>query len=124
MKKPLLFVSTALLTALLFSCSEEPTSIPIDQIQEIQFEVYDSLLVDVMVDVTILDYQEELDQYLMKEKRGGKILLVNGEGEVISETELAGEGPNQVPMIWEGRFMGKGSVYIQGDVRDYGFPCF
>jgi hypothetical protein len=79
----------------------------IDPVRELQFEVFDSLLVDVMEDVTILDYQVELDQYLMKEKRGGKILLVNGKGDVISETELAGEGPNQVPMIWEGRFMGK-----------------
>lgn len=107
MQKPFLFIPTALFATLLFSCSEESTSIPGDPIQELQFEVYDSIKVDVMQDVTILDYQEELDQYLMKEKRGGKILLVDGKGVVISETELAGEGPNQVPMIWEGRFMGK-----------------
>lgn len=91
-----------------FSCSQEnPTSEIVDPVKELQFEVYDSLVVDVMEDVTILDYHDELDQYLMKEKRGGKILLVDGKGKVISETELAGEGPNQVPMIWEGRFMGK-----------------
>jgi hypothetical protein len=79
----------------------------IDPVRELQFEVVDSMMVDVMEDLVILDYQEELDHYLMKERRGGKIFLVNGKGELIEEIELAGEGPNQVPMIWEGRFMGK-----------------
>lgn len=79
----------------------------IDPVRELQFEVVDSMMVEVMEDLVILDYQEELDQYLMKERRGGKIFLVNGKGELIEEIELAGEGPNQVPMIWEGRFIGK-----------------
>jgi hypothetical protein len=133
------FILIVLFTSLLFSCSEkESSNSVIDQVRELQFEVVDSLIVDVMEDVTILDYLEELDpfrdlqfevldslmvdvledlvildyqveldQYLMKERRGGKIFLVNGKGELIEEIELAGEGPNQVPMIWEGRFIGK-----------------
>ncbi|MDI1323569.1 MAG: hypothetical protein PSV36_12535 [Algoriphagus sp.] len=97
-----------LFAILLFSCSEEETSnSEIDPVREIQFEVVDSMMVEVLEDLVILDYQEELDQYLMKELRGGKIFLVNGKGELIEEIELAGEGPNQVPIIWEGRFLGK-----------------
>ncbi|MDR7129385.1 hypothetical protein J2X69_001722 [Algoriphagus sp. 4150] len=108
MIKSILFVFIALISVTLFSCSkEESTTTSLDPIRELQFEVVDSIMVDVMEDLVILDYQEKLDQFLMKERRGGKIFLVNGNGEMIGEVELAGEGPNQVSMIWEGRFLGK-----------------
>lgn len=96
-----------LFATILFSCSAKETNTVIDPVRELQFEVVDSIMVDVLEDLVILDYQDELDQYLMKERRGGKILLVNGKGGLIKEVELAGEGPNQVPIIWEGRFLGK-----------------
>ncbi|MEB2786751.1 hypothetical protein [Algoriphagus persicinus] len=103
-------ILTALFAILLFSCSEsekKSISTTTDPLQELQFEVVDSIMVDVLEDLVILDYQDDLDQYLMKERRGGKIFIVNGNGEMIEEVALAGEGPNQVSMIWEGRFLGK-----------------
>ncbi|WP_192346035.1 hypothetical protein [Algoriphagus sp. Y33] len=108
MNKSFLFVFIAFISFTLFSCSKkESTTASLDPIRELQFEVVDSIMVDVLEDLVILDYQEELDQFMMKERRGGKVLLVSGEGDVIGEVELAGEGPNQVSMILEGRFLGK-----------------
>ncbi|MBN3583786.1 DUF4221 family protein [Algoriphagus aestuarii] len=106
-KSPLLALSV-LLGTLLFSCSEKsPESNVIDPLQELQFEVYDSIMVDVLENVVLLDYQEDLDQYLVKEQRGSKVLLVDGKGKIIKEVELAGEGPNQIQFFSEGRFLGK-----------------
>lgn len=91
-----------------FSCSQkEAGSVGIDPIRELKFEVYDSIKVDALEILTITDYQKELDQYLMKELRGNKVMLVSGKGELIKEIDLMGEGPNQIPIALEGRFMGK-----------------
>jgi len=91
-----------------FSCSKkEPAPKPTDPTTELEFEVVDSIRVDVLEDLTILDYHESADRYLMKERRGGKIILTDGKGKVISNQEIAGEGPNQVPTLWEGRFFGE-----------------
>lgn len=90
-----------------FSCSQkEPTPKSTDPSTELHFELVDSIRVDVLEDLTILDYLESADRYLMKERRGEKIILTDGKGNVISNQELAGEGPNQVPTLWEGRFFG------------------
>lgn len=109
MNKSTFVILTTLFAITLFSCSESGkvvTETAIDPFQELEFEVYDSIMVDVLDDIILLDYQPDLDQYLVKEQRGGKVLLVDGSGEIIKEAELAGEGPNQVSMIWEGRFLG------------------
>jgi len=107
MNKSPFLILTALFAITLFSCSEKEAALTTtDPLQELQFEVVDSIMVDVLDELIILDYQEELDQYMMREKKGGNILLVNGKGEIIEKAELAGEGPNQVSMIWEGRFLG------------------
>ncbi len=99
---------TALFATVIFSCNENQSdTTEIDPFTELQFEVYDSIIVDVLENVIILDYQEELDQYLVKEQRGGKVLLVDGKGAVIKDVELMGEGPNQIQFILEGRFLGK-----------------
>jgi len=105
----------ALVALTIFSCSQSKTSPEGDPIQEMQFEVVDSLQVDVLEDLIILDYQEELGRYMMKESRGGKIFLVNEKDGSIQDVEIVGEGPNQVSMIWEGRFLGK-NRYIFKDM--------
>ncbi len=74
--------------------------------QILEFEVVDSLRVDVLQDLIILDYHEQKEQYLMKERKGGGIYLIDAAGGIIAQPELTGEGPNQVSMIWEGRFFG------------------
>ncbi|WPR73923.1 hypothetical protein [Algoriphagus sp. NG3] len=108
MNKSPCLILTALFAFILFSCSEEEThSKAHNPIQELQFEVYDSLMVEVLEEVVLLDYQDEVDQYLLKERRGNNVLLVDGKGKLIKEVELIGEGPNQIQFALEGRFLGK-----------------
>lgn len=107
MNKSPFLILTALFASILFSCSEkEATTTPASPIQELQFEVVDSILVDLLEPVTILDYHPSKDLYLMKNTREGKVFLVNGKGEILEKHELGGEGPNQIQMISEGRFYG------------------
>jgi hypothetical protein len=108
MNKSTFIILTVFFAIAMFSCSEkESTSSPIDPIKELQFEVYDSITVDVLDDLVLLDYQEELDQYMMREKRGGNVFLVNGKGTILDSAQLVGEGPDQLPFFLEGRFLGK-----------------
>jgi hypothetical protein len=101
------FYLFSVLVALYFACSEkESNSEMIDPIQELDFEVVDSLMVDILQDLIVLDYHSKKDQYLMKERRGNGIYLIDGAGVILSQPELVGEGPNQVSVIWEGRFFG------------------
>ncbi|PZX50722.1 hypothetical protein LV84_03914 [Algoriphagus ratkowskyi] len=112
MNKSTFVALTALLASILFSCSEkETTTIPTSPIQELQFEVYDSIMVDLLEPVTILDYHSSKDLYLMKNTREGKVFLVNGKGEILEKHELGGEGPNQIQQFYEGRFYGE-SGYV------------
>jgi hypothetical protein len=112
MNKSPFLVLTAFFAAILFSCSEkETTTTPNSPIQELQFEVVDSILVDLLEPVTILDYHSSKDLYLMKNTREGKVFLVNGKGEILEKHELGGEGPNQIQQFYEGRFYGE-SGYV------------
>jgi len=100
---PKLFVLSV--AALISFCSlKDPDQKLPDPTTQVKFEVVDSLIVNVLEDLTILDYQESTDRYLMKQLRGGKVVVTDGKGNVISSHEIAGEGPNQVPNVWEGRF--------------------
>src|SRR5690606_24147152 len=102
---PKLFVLSV--AALISFCSlKDPDQKLPDPTTQVKFEVVDSLIVNVLEDLTILDYQESTDRYLMKQLRGGKVVVTDGKGNVISSHEIAGEGPNQVPNVWEGRFFG------------------
>jgi hypothetical protein len=95
-------------TLLLFSCSQSDSVVKqSDPPKELTFKVVDSIMVDILKDLTILDYQASSDRYLMKELRGGQIVVTDGAGNVVSTQELAGEGPNLVPNLWEGRFFGE-----------------
>ncbi len=108
MNKSPFLILTALFASILFSCSEkETTSTPSSPIQELQFEVYDSIMVDALEILGVLDYLPSKDLYLMKELRKGNIFLVNGKGEIIDNRDIAGEGPDQIQMVAEGRFYGE-----------------
>lgn len=108
MHKSHFLIFIALFASILFSCSEKETSSsPTSPIEELQFEVYDSILVDLLEPVTILDYHPAKDQYLMKNTRKGIVFLVDSKGEILERHELGGEGPNQIPQFFEGRFYGE-----------------
>ncbi|WP_439488770.1 hypothetical protein [Algoriphagus sp.] len=125
MNKSPCLILTALFAFILFSCSEEEThSKAHNPIQELQFEVYDSLMVEVLEEVVLLDYQDEVDQYLLKERRGNNVLLVDGKGKLIKEVELIGEGPNQIQFALEGRFLGKGRFIFKEISETMDFHVF
>lgn len=112
MTKSTFVALSTLFAIILFSCSEkETTTTPTSPIQELQFEVVDSILVDLLEPVTILDYHPSKDLYLMKNTREGMVFLVNGKGEILEKHELGGEGPNQIQQFYEGRFYGE-SGYV------------
>ncbi|WP_425637705.1 hypothetical protein ACPUEN_20085 [Algoriphagus yeomjeoni] len=112
MNKSPFIVLTALFATVFFSCAEkETTSTSTSPIQELQFEVVDSIMVDLLEQVTILDYLPSKDQYLMKNNREGRVFLVSGNGEIQETHELGGEGPNQIMGFMEGRFYGE-SGYV------------
>jgi hypothetical protein len=110
MSKSTFVILTTLFAITLFSCSEsekEATETAIDPFHELEFEVVDSIIVDELVNLAVLDYLPSKDLYLMKELRKGNIFLVNGEGGIIDNRDIAGEGPNQIQMVGEGRFYGE-----------------
>lgn len=112
MNKSPFLILISLFACLLFSCSEKETSsTPTSPIQELQFEAVDSIMVDLLEPVTILDYLPSKDLYLMKNTREGMVFLVSGKGEILEKHELGGEGPNQIPQFFEGRFFGE-SGYV------------
>lgn len=105
---------TALFAITLFSCAEsekEVTATVTDPYQEMEFEVVDSMIVDLLEPVTILDYLPSKELFLMKNTREGIVFLVDGQGEVLEKHELGGEGPNQIQQFYEGRFYGE-SGYV------------
>jgi hypothetical protein len=109
MNKSTFVLLTTLFAITLFSCSEsekDPNSEMTDPLQLLEFEVIDSVMVEVLPDLIVLDYHAQKGQYLMKERRGGGVYLVDAAGKIIAQPELTGEGPNQLSMVWEGRFLG------------------
>ena len=107
MYKSRFLILIPLFATVFFSCSEKETaSAPTSPIKELQFEVYDSIMVDALETLAVLDYLPSKDLYLMKELRKGNIFLVNGKGEIIDNRDIAGEGPDQIQMVAEGRFYG------------------
>ncbi len=101
-----LVVIFALAHLVLVSCSKKET-VDTDPLAEVKLEVYDSVIVDVLQELMILDYNSSSDSYLMIDRKGSKLMLVNGQGEVLATPDIIGEGPDQLQMLWEGRFMGK-----------------
>jgi hypothetical protein len=114
MNKSTFVAFTTLFAITLFSCSQsekESSSTITDPIQALEFEVIDSIVVDLLEPVTILDYLPSKDLYLMKNTKEGIVFLVDGKGEILEKRELGGEGPNQIQQFFEGRFYGE-SGYV------------
>lgn len=101
------FLILTLFASTIFSCSEkEATVTPASPTQELQFEVYDSIMVDVLEPVYMLDYNSSKDQYLINNSKKGEVFLTDGNGKILEMHELGGEGPNQIMGFMEGRFYG------------------
>lgn len=108
MTKSTFVALTTLFAATLLSCSESEKEVTAtDPFQEFEFEVVDSIMVEELENLAVLDYLPSKDQYLMKKLRKGEVFVVDNNGEILLKKDIAGEGPNQIQMVGEGRFYGE-----------------
>lgn len=95
MKSQIIFIG---LLSLLFSCADK--TVNSDENLEYEFVKVDSLVMDILKPVHILDYHHEKEYYLIVKQASmeGHYMLVDKHGEVISENKLS-EGPDAFGMV-------------------------
>lgn len=129
MKSQIFFIG---LLCLIFSCAEKTHNS--DEKLEFEFVKVDSLLMDILEPVHILDYHQEKELYLIVKQASmeGHYLLIDKNGEIVSENKLS-EGPDAFGMVLlragfvgdEIMFVSDGKVYVYDlnfkQLRNYPF---
>lgn len=92
---------------LLFSCNSSSDLIT-SQTKEVQFELLDSILVESLSELYLVDRKAETGELLFKEKRLKEILLTDSKGKILLKPNIKGEGPSQLAQPWELAFWGDG----------------
>ena len=129
MKSQIFFIG---LLCLIFSCAEKTHNS--DEKLEFEFVKVDSLLIDILEPVHILDYHQEKELYLIVKQASmeGHYLLIDKNGEIVSENKLS-EGPDAFGMVLlragfvgdEIMFVSDGKVYVYDlnfkQLRNYPF---
>ncbi|WP_075350574.1 hypothetical protein [Algoriphagus marinus] len=94
MKNQLLLL--AALAATIFSCqskeSETPTT-PLSE-QKLEFEIYDSLVVDYLGNLVLMDISPNGNKFLLIDQNTDTILVSNSEGTILFKYKKEGEGPD------------------------------
>ncbi|MFC3415708.1 hypothetical protein [Algoriphagus hitonicola] len=93
MKTKFILFSTFL--AVLGSCGKaerEQTAAPLSE-QVLKFEIYDSLVVDYLGNLLLMDISPDGKNYLMIDQNTDTIFVTNPEGEIQEKLFLKGEGP-------------------------------
>ncbi|MDR7132198.1 hypothetical protein J2X69_004565 [Algoriphagus sp. 4150] len=82
----------------LIACSgekeETKTSTPLTE-QSLGFEIYDSLVVDYLGNLSLMDISPDGKSFLLRDQTTDSILVSDIEGEILYQYKLSGEGPNQ-----------------------------
>ncbi len=129
MKSQIFLIS---LLCLIFSCAEKTEKS--DENLEFEFVKVDSLVMDILEPVHILDYHQEKELYLIVKQASmeGHYLLIDKNGEIVSENKLS-EGPDAFGMVLlragfvgdEIMFVSDGKVYVYDlnfkQLRNYPF---
>ncbi|UZD24643.1 hypothetical protein PBT90_14775 [Algoriphagus halophytocola] len=63
--------------------------------QSLEFEIYDSLVVDHLGNLALMDISPDGQSYLLRDQNTDTLLLANAAGEILHQYKLSGEGPNQ-----------------------------
>ncbi|WP_339752891.1 hypothetical protein [Algoriphagus aquimarinus] len=86
------------LLCLIFSCGEK--TLKPDESREFEFVKVDSLVMDILETVRILDYHHEKELYLIVKQASmeGHYMLIDKKGEIVSENKLS-EGPDAFGMV-------------------------
>lgn len=93
-------ISLLLLFSLIFfvSCNTRNPG-ETKEINTFQIEITDSLQIDYMGSLWILDYDSSSQQYLAYGNRDKEIVVLDEEGEIISNFDFASDGPNALGWI-------------------------
>ncbi|RAI91945.1 6-bladed beta-propeller [Algoriphagus yeomjeoni] len=80
----------------ILSCSgeqeETKPSTPLSE-KALEFEIYDSLVVDYLGNLVLLDISPDNSKYLMMDQNTGEILVTDSEGSILHQYNRSGEGP-------------------------------
>lgn len=100
-------IARASLLLSIFSCGErsQSDSAPITY----SLEITDSIQVDYLGDMRLIDYDEEEDRYLILDNSNRIYLEVTEKGDVVNRNELSPDGLNAVPYV-------SGLGYLDGKV--------
>ena len=83
------------LVLLAFSCSpkeDKLTEKPLSE-QQLEFEIYDSLVVDYLGNLYLADISKDGETFLLVNDQTDSIFLANSKGEIVSKFKRSGEGP-------------------------------
>lgn len=100
------------LLSLIFSCSEN--SAEMNGKREFEFVKIDSLVMDILEPVHILDYHPEKELYLIVKQSSmeGHYLVINKEGDILAENQLS-EGPDAFGLVLlRAGFVGDEIIFI------------
>jgi len=114
MKKYLAWLPIASILA--FSCSEnqeQADTTPLSS-QELKFEIYDSLVVDLLGNLILMDISPSGEKYLLLEQTSGDIILTDQDGNISHQYNRTGDGPENYPgsRIGLGQFISEESYFI------------
>ncbi|WPR74174.1 hypothetical protein [Algoriphagus sp. NG3] len=73
---------------------ESKISTPLSE-QSLEFEIYDSLVVDHLGNLELMDISPNNQTFLLRDQNTDSILVANATGELLYQYKLSGEGPNQ-----------------------------
>ena len=91
----------------IISCNSS-TELITSESKAARFQLLDSIMVESLSELYLVDRNAETGELLFKEKQLKEILLTDSKGKVLLKPNIKGEGPNQVGLPWELAFWGDG----------------
>ncbi|MFC3880228.1 hypothetical protein ACFOSV_08575 [Algoriphagus namhaensis] len=79
----------------LLACTSEPEEIPQTPLSDrnLEFEIYDSLVVDYLGNLILMDISPDGESFLLIDQNTDSIFVTNPEGNILNKYKLAGDGP-------------------------------
>ncbi|UZD23073.1 hypothetical protein PBT90_06655 [Algoriphagus halophytocola] len=114
MKHNLSYLFTFTLTVALFSCGKQ-SSVDSSEKKSFSFEITDSLQVDYLGEMMLLDYDPKAEKYLLATNSYYEYLEVDEQGKILNHNSFSEDGINAV-----GQALGLG--YFNGDVTVFNPP--
>ncbi len=113
-----ILASITLSSLIFFGCAnteEDKNTLSAIANKEVKLEVTDSVRVDYLGNLVLIDVSEEYDKILLYDRATSKIVLSDMEGSILNELALEGDSPNSYGrMLGPGRFTPEGNIFIVG----------